>query len=243
MKFANFAVLLFAGIVISKNIVYLEDLGDAIKKGHLSKREPKNVVSLEGLREAAHREGRYAKRDAKNVVNIKTYFQTRNKRDQNVLLNSNDLLLESLLPQMSPISIFTGYVRDNGQILSQMENENTFTFLLAPSDDAIASKLGGFKPWEFPQAIKNDVHDDEVAASNINSFLSAHISIEQVIMTHSDEITAVLLSGKNAVINNDPATGIYTLLVEGQNVPVTAARLADNGVVLIIDDVLVKPVA
>lgn len=241
MRFANFAVLLFAGIVISKNVVYLEDLGAAIEKGQNSKREPKNVVSLEALKAAAHKEGVKGKREPKNVVDIKTYFETHNKRDQKVLLKSNDILLESLLPQMPSISIFAGYVRDNAEILNQMESRRSFTLLVAPSDDAIATKLGGMKPWEFPEIIKNDEHDDETIASNIDSFLRAHISVEQVMLAQSNEISTILLNGKEVVIHNDPTTGIYTLRVEGKNVPVKTSRLAGNGVVLIIDEVLSKP--
>lgn len=243
MRFANFAVLLFAGIVISKNVVYLEDLGAAIEKGQQSKREPKNVVSLDALKAAAQKEQEKGKREAKNVIDIKTYFKTHQKREQKVLMASNEILLESLLPQMPSISIFAGYVRDDAEILGQMERENSFTLLIAPSDNSIATKLGGLKPWEFPTAIKDDENDDKVIASNLNNFLKAHISVEQAITAESNDIATVLLNGKEAVIHNDPATGTYTLQVEGKNVPVKDSRLAGNGVVLIIEDVLTKPEA
>lgn len=243
MKFANFAVLLFAGIVISKNVVYLEDLGAAIQKGQNTKREPKNVGSLDALKAAIDKENGKDKREAKHVVDIKTLLKSHNKRDQNVLLSSNEILLESLLPQMTSISIFAGYVRDNAEILRQMENKNSFTLLFAPSDDSIATKLNGLKPWEFPNTINNDDNDDQVIAANINSFLKAHISVEQAITAQSNEIVTLLLNGKEAVIHNDPNTGTYTLRVDGKNVPVKNSRLAGNGVVLIIEDVLAKPEA
>ncbi|EEQ39439.1 Fasciclin domain family protein [Clavispora lusitaniae] len=241
MKFTNIAVLLFASVALSKNVMNLENLHAAIDKEEKSKRDAKNVVSVDDLWAAIDKEEGKSKREAKNVQNIEDFFKNHNKRNQDVLSTPGDALLQNILPSMPSVSIFAGYLRDDAEILSGMEAKETFTFLLAPSDDAIATKLGGLKPWEFPKQVKNDDSDDEVIASNIDNFLKAHISSDAAVRAGSSELSTVLLNGKSVIIQSDPATGVYTLQVEGKPIPVSSYRSAGNGVVLIIEDVLSKP--
>ncbi|KAM9915775.1 hypothetical protein OXX80_013851 [Metschnikowia pulcherrima] len=50
MKIVNLAVLAFASCILAKNIIYLDDLVSAMNK---DKREAKNIVSLDALKDEA----------------------------------------------------------------------------------------------------------------------------------------------------------------------------------------------
>lgn len=240
MRFANFAAILFAGTVLAKNVVYLDNLRAAIdKESENSKRDAKNVVSLDDLKAAIDKQEDKAK-VSRDLDSVKSFFKKFSKRDQEVVTIGAPLL-QNLLPQIPTVSIFSGYLRDDEHLLTQMENENSFTILIAPSDNAIAHKLNGVKPWEFPKKVMYDETDDEVVAYNIDHFLKAHILTELQQVSENNELRSVLLDGREIVVKSDPTTGTYRLKIDGKWLPVTSVSLADNGIVFVIEDVLSFP--
>lgn len=242
MKFVHFASILFAGVVLAKNVVYLDDLRAAIDKGSENeKRDAKNVVSLEDLR-AAIDEQESESNEPRSLEEVQDFFKKLSKRDQDVV-NVGAPLLQNLLPQILTVSIFAGYLRDDDKLLSQMESENSFTILVAPSDSAMSKKLDGVKPWEFPKQVLNDETDDEVVAYNIDHFLKAHILTQLGGISDNNELKSVLLDGREIVVKTDPATGTYRLKIDGEWKSISSASLADNGIVFVIEDVLSLPKA
>lgn len=241
MRFANFAAILFAGAVLAKNVVFLDDLraaldSDSDHSGN-SKREAKNVVSLDDLKAAIDKQ---EQQDSKNEA--KKFFNKLGKRSQDVV-KVGAPLLQNLLPQISSVSIFAGYLRDDQELLQEMENTKSFTILVAPSDNSIATKLNGVKPWEFPKKVMDDETDDKVVAYNINHFLKAHILTVIGKVETDNELKSVLLDGREIVVKNDPTTGTYLLKVDGKWIEVTSVSLADNGIVFVVEDVLSLPEA
>lgn len=239
MRFANFAAILFAGIVLAKNVVYLDDLRAAIDaQTENVKRDAKNVVSLEDLKAAIDKQ----EQEANNANEVKKFFSRLGKRDQDVV-KIGAPLLQNLLPQILSVSIFAGYLRDDKELLAETEKEDSFTILVAPSDSAMAFKLNGVKPWEFPKKIMDDDSDDEVVAYNIDHFLRAHMLSKLAKVESSDELKSVFLDGREFVVKSDAATGTYRIKVDGSWIGVTSVSLADNGIVFVIDDVLSLPEA
>lgn len=239
MRFVNFAAILFAGLVIAKNVVYLDDLRAAVEESENQKREPKNVVSLEDLRAALDKQEEEAK-ETRDLDETKGFFRKLAKRGQDVIKDSAPLL-QNLLPLIPSVSIFAGYLRDDQELLNQVENKKGFTILLAPTDNAMFDKLNGVKPWEFPKKIQYDQTDDEVVAYNINHFLKAHMLTQLGDIGENNKLTTVLLDGRDIVVEFDPVTKSHSLKIEGQQVPVASVTPADNGIVFVIDEVLSLP--
>lgn len=242
MRFANFAAILFAGIVLAKNVVYLDDLRAAIdaesENSENGKRDAKNVVSLDDLKAAIDK----LEHKANNVNDVKKFFSRLGKRDQEVVKFGTPLL-QNLLPQILSASIFAGYLRDDQELLGEAEKTDSFTILVAPSDNAMATKLNGVKPWEFPKKIMDDATDDEVVAYNIDHFLRAHMLTRMAKVASDSELKSTLLDGREFVVKNDAATGTYRIKVDGKWIGVTSMTLADNGIVFVIEDVLSLPEA
>lgn len=240
MKFLHFASVLFAGVVLAKNVVFLDDLRAAIdKESSNEKREAKNVVSLDDLRAAIEKQEGESKQ-SRDLESVQNFFRKLVRRDQDVI-NVDAPLLQNLLPQILSVSIFAGYLRDDEQLLSQVESEESFTILVAPSDSAMSKKLNGVKPWEYPKQIQNDETDDKVVAYNIDHFLKAHISTKLGGISQDNELKSVLLDGREIVVKTDPNTGTYRLKIENEWKNIASVSLADNGILFVIDDVLSLP--
>lgn len=217
MKFTTLAVLTCATFATAKNVFTPADLEAALEK-----------------------EKGNEKREAKNVIEMTEFFEKKTKRNQ-MAMQGTAPLLQNLLPQVSSVSIFAGYLRDDQKLLSQIETTGSFTLLIAPSDDAVSSKLNGLKPWEFPRKVQDDETDDAVIAYNINHFLMSHIAVLEDVKTSENEITTTLLTGEEVTIRKETGTDTYKVKYKGQWIPVTAVFLADNGTVFVIGDILSKP--
>lgn len=220
MRISTFAVLTFASCIVAKNVFYLDNLRAALDgETENTKRDARNVASLQDLKDAIESE------------------QHHDKRDQDVV--EMNPLLQNLLPQVPSLSIFSGYLRDDLLLNKQMEAEDSFTLLLAPSDEAISkySLDTGLKPWQYPKDADSD-DNDEAVNYNIDYFLRAHISTEVTAFDEKNGLTTKLLDGKAVSIVRDAQTDTYGLTVNDVAVGVASVRLADNGIVFVIDAVL-----
>lgn len=195
--------------------------------------QAKNVFTPQDFAAAVAHEKNGKRED---LVDPSVFFK--NKRSQSVM---EAPLLQNLLPQMPAVSILAGYLRDDKELTSMIESTDSFALLIAPSDDAVSSKLKGMKPWEFPKAIKDDDTDEANIAYNIDHFLKAHLAILTGVLMSDNEITTTLLNGDEVTIRQDPATSVFNLKFKGKWYRVTSVHLADNGTVFVIDDVLSKP--
>ena len=113
----------------------------------------------------------------------------RQEEQQQVLDNSNNVftfdladcynnLLQSVLPQLSSISIFSGYIRQFQDIDAKTANPNEVMLIVAPNDDAVESKLNDLKPWEFPKSLESNMNEKEqedVVNDNLLNFLNGHL--------------------------------------------------------------------
>lgn len=243
----------FPGIQIEK-LNERDDGVDAV----MIKREPKNVfpgIQIEKLNERDDGvDAVMIKREAKNVFKFELLREIDSKKREEqtqIILKNNNNLLQSVIPQVSEISIFGGYIRDNDEISKLTENDSVSTLIIAPSDSAIYNKLNGLKPWEFPRSIdesKDDEHNDKIINKNLNDFLSGHIisnfgdladGTSRAI--NSAAISTHLNNGKEIVITQDVTTGSFTLTFEEKTIPVASVREVDNGYLFVINDVLSKP--
>lgn len=243
----------FPGIQIEK-LNERDEAVDAV----MIKREPKNVfpgIQIEKLNERDEGvEAVMIKREAKNVFKFELLrdidSKKRDEQTQIILKNTNNLL-QSVIPQVSEISIFGGYIRDNDEISKLTETASVSTLIIAPSDDAIYNKLNGLKPWEFPRLIddsKDDEYNDKIINENLNDFLSGHIisnfgdladGTSKAI--NSASISTHLNNGKKIVITQDVATGSFSLTFDEKTTRVASVREVDNGYLFVINDVLSKP--
>lgn len=219
MRLANIAVLAFAACILAKNVFYLDTLRAALdKESGNSKRDARNVVSLEDFKHAVDEEQQLHKRQ--DVV-------------------ETDPLLQSLLPQVPALSIFSRYLRDDRVLGKRIDEQDAFTLLFAPSDEAIAkySARTGLKPWEYPKDVSHD-DTDEAANYNINYFLRAHMLTEHAQFGDHNGLSTVLLDGKKVRLTRDEATDSYTVAVDNKVLPVAMVLLAGNGVVFVLGTVL-----
>lgn len=233
-----------------KDMEMLGDFPDTLKNAK-SKREPKNVVSLQELSEDIHDE-MISKREAKNVVSLQElsediHAEVISKREQQVLADENSSLLQSVLPQMSEISIFAGYIRDDPKIESKTSSSDESMVIIAPSDNAIMTKLDGKKPWEFPTALTGDERkDDGIIQGNLQHFLKSHIVSnfeKQLSSEESDEVVIVtkLLSGDKIKIKQSSLGNFFVAEMDGEWILVDSVKHVDNGFVFVIDEILFAP--
>ncbi|KAM9893517.1 hypothetical protein OXX69_000192 [Metschnikowia pulcherrima] len=230
MKIVNLAVLAFASCILAKNIIYLDDLVSAMNK---DKREAKNIVSLDALKDEAAN----AVYDGNSEKNAAAPGQ---KRDTQHVFQPTAPLLQSLLPSVRKISVFSGYLRSDTQIMSQLENSGAFSLILAPTDEAFSrfSAKTGRKPWEYPQEIKNDETDDAVVKNNLRYFVNAHVSAP-IDRESSEQKPITLLDGKKIAVERLSGDDNYQVNVDGVIYPVVSIHQAENGVVFVVDSVLV----
>ena len=169
----------------AQDLARLASLVDAV-----GKRDAKNVVNLNDFITSS----KPVKREPKNVFNLDKFQQSnhqvkRQEEQQQVLDNSNNVftfdladcynnLLQSVLPQLSSISIFSGYIRQFQDIDAKTANPNEVMLIVAPNDDAVESKLNDLKPWEFPKSLESNMNEKEqedVVNDNLLNFLNGHL--------------------------------------------------------------------
>ncbi|RKP30391.1 hypothetical protein METBISCDRAFT_27467 [Metschnikowia bicuspidata] len=232
MKVSSLAILIFASCIVAKNVVYLENLVSAKEQ----KRNAINVVHLEDLQDAAFEDsdGGVAKRTTTPDICARLGHAQRPIHPAP--------LLQSVLSQVVQLSIFARYVRDDDRVNEELAKPDTFTLFLAPSDQAISafSSKVGLKPWEFPDPVVGDATDDTVTGRNIDSFVRAHMASGDPVITSPNTLSGVLLNQKLYVITKLDHGNTYTLEFDGKKVSVSSVYCAGNGLVFVIDSVLVS---
>ncbi|OBA21621.1 hypothetical protein METBIDRAFT_12108 [Metschnikowia bicuspidata var. bicuspidata NRRL YB-4993] len=230
MKLVNLAVLAFASCILAKNIVYFDALVSAMNN---DKREAKNIVSLDALK-AASGSGVYEEEAAGNAD------PAARKRDEQDVFHMSAPLLQSLLPQVPQISVFSSYLRNDARMASQMENAGSFVLIVAPTDEAFArfSASTGKKPWEFPQEVRDDDTDDQVISANLRHFVEAHVS-RPIDRELAENAPITLLSGEEMTIERLAGPDSYQVTVGDKQAAVASIRQAENGVVFVVDTLLV----
>lgn len=249
----------FATSAMAKNVVDIELLKADIQKevdGVHEKRAPKNVFDYTHL----NLEGeQITKREPKNVydmsrLRLETHGKAKRFVDENdqVVMDfpaplENSVLLESILPQIQSISVFSGYIRDNKAISERTELLSESLLIIAPTDESLLTKLDGLKPWEFPLPLMNDDSDDAVIEDNLADFLSNHVVLDfhdttSLSLGRDNSIKTKLINGKGIKIKQNAESNTYRIKVRGGRwIDVQSVRQVDNGYLFIIDDVLSKP--
>lgn len=223
MRFTNLAILVFASCIVAKNVIYLDDLTAGLKN---EKRDARRVMSLEDFKNAV-KEG-------------ELHFDDKAKRAEQDVLDEKRPLLTSVLPQMPMISIFSGYLRDDDQMLQSLESSDSFTLFVAPLDSAIRefSLAKGLKPWEYPNKVQNDETDDKVIRDNIHAFIEAHAS-SKITLQDGNLITAILMNGEEISIKRMTSLDNYELTWNEKSIAIGSISPAENGMVFEIPQVLI----
>lgn len=231
MRFTTIAAFLFAGVVLAKNVVFLDKLTEAIDKQNEpnQKRDAKNVANLNAIKQAIDDEKNTKRQDVLQSDPFSSFFLGDS--------SSSHALLANIIPNIQTASIFFSLLRDNEDLTHNVESSKKFSVLVPPSDNVVVSELDGKKPWEYPELIQDNETDDEVIKSNLQNFLEAHMATGSIEI-ENEKLTTTLLNGKSLVVSRDPKRGTYELAVDGKTVGVTAVYAAENGVVLISEHVL-----
>lgn len=249
----------------AKNVINLNDYKEK------DKRDARNVVNLDDLKKALESE-LVSTRDLtkrKNVANLLNYItkddinKRKNvldlskfkddsgsgpsKRSDQVLFTFNEEdsrsnILQTILPQLPSISIFSGYIRDIQEVDDKTSLINETMLVVAPSNSAITEKLGGLKPWEFPQSLDDAEDEDEVLRSNIKNFVDGHIvlNFEHNLLLERCLVVTRLNNGK-AVKITQKADGRFEVTADERVLQVEEVKQVDNGFVFVVNDVLVRP--
>lgn len=214
--------LCFTAFAAPKNVVNLEGLGQKMNEDMASSHEERDVHILNS--EGAQGEG---------IEQVRFRFDESD-------VHSN--VLESILPQLPSIKVFAGYIRDNKDIAASTADKNANLIIIAPTDNSLATKLDGLKPWEFPEKCTDGVSQEEVIRKNLLNFVSGHVvpDLTQVTSAHCSGFIARLLNGKEIKVNQMHNDKIE-IFFEGKPITVENAKRVDNGYLFVIDDVLVKP--
>lgn len=249
----------------AKNVINLNDYKEK------DKRDARNVVNLDDLKKALESE-LVSTRDLtkrKNVANLLNYItkddinKRKNvldlskfkddsgsgpsKRSDQVLFTFNEEdsrsnILQTILPQLPSFSIFSGYIRDIQEVDDKTSLINETMLVVAPSNSAITEKLGGLKPWEFPQSLDDAEDEDEVLRSNIKNFVDGHIvlNFEHNLLLEGCLVVTRLNNGK-AVKITQKADGRFEVTADERVLQVEEVKQVDNGFVFVVNDVLVRP--
>ncbi|CAI5757564.1 unnamed protein product [Candida verbasci] len=252
-------ILFIIGLVLTKNIFDLEKLKLGVEdskklqeQAEESNQKRKNTFNLESLKigksDKFKRKNTFKPVDftidkRKNTFNpsdfkIDKRKNTFNPSDFKIDKRSQDILsmnniLTTVLPQLKSISIFTSYLRDDVNLNNKFETEDSI-LIIAPTDEAISNLC--LKPWEFPKEIKgDDKEENELVNFNIEHFIAGHMSTT---FSNIDDVT--LDNGKQINVVFDGTN--YGIQVENDVViDVIYAEKVKNGIILIINDTLVKP--
>lgn len=224
-----------------KNVAQLDSLYQAYEEDHHQKRKNvANIANLEHLLQEEQESVQNDKREAYRIVDVKSIFELekeghKEKRSQKIMTLQGPLI-ENVLTQVRDVSVIAAYLRDL-EFLGQLKDA-PFALIIAPTDDALANKLDGHKPWEFPRDPENEKHAEE----NIADFVKAHLvvsdgDVEQI----NDEVHLHSLGGQKVAIRHEAATDTFSVKLGGNWTKVLAVYRAEDGAVLVIDDVFVKP--
>lgn len=238
--------------------------------GNFIKREAKNVYDLNKFK-ALNKE--YEKREAKNVYDLNLLKGHQEKRSDTSILDittlasifepefnkdeahqiyfeikdedSVDNVLQSVLPLISDISIFSSYIRDNANIYDKTGSEYEVMVIFAPTNNAISNKLDDCKPWEFPYKLgENEVENEIIIQKNIDHFLNSHIisNFEEKIELNSGSIIkSVLNNGKEIKVKQNVDDNLFQLTLDGENwIDARYVKQVKNGFIFVIDDVFVN---
>lgn len=153
---------------------------------------------------------------------------------------SGPTYLTTGLVQDPQISIFAGYLRDDTELIERLNDGDSYTVVLAPSNTAVAALA--LKPWQFPIAItgKSEEDQDNVANENINSFVTNHVVVDTQLVTAFDAVKrARTLSGLEVEI----FTENNKIVVQSKDSKCIVTKIiqTNNGAIWIMDDSLVKP--
>lgn len=162
-------------------------------------------------------------------------------------------LLQSILPQLSSISIFSSYIRQFASIDARTANPQKVMLIVAPDNDSLETKLSDLKPWEFPEQItpeQSEQEQDKTLKNNLLHFLNGHLinNFEENLVidkSSTDAVTIIskLNNGKFLKIKQDQLSQKFSIrLLDSENwIDVETIKQVENGFVLIINDSLVKP--
>lgn len=268
--------LLLASFVSAKNVVPLTTIVDP-ETGKV-KRQLVEAINPHLDDEAGHLVRREAKRlplDLDAILNDENVGKREYKdiqhpfEDMNSVLESEEandkdskqmmpLCLDSRIPSINEISIFSSYLRSDLDVSARLENPQESTIIFAPSNDAIESlKL---KPWQFPidiDALEASTNDqeaiDNAVNENIMHFVKSHI-------VSSADLSGVVrhkckgkktVTFKSLAYEGDDDSGDILLKKKKSNFYVASAKdkefhlvervdQAENGVVLVIDTPLIS---
>ncbi|QNP98156.1 YALIA101S06e00782g1_1 [Yarrowia lipolytica] len=153
---------------------------------------------------------------------------------------SGPTYLTTGLVQDPQISIFAGYLRDDTELIKRLNDGDSYTVVLAPSNAAVASLA--LKPWQFPNAItgKSEKDKDALANENISSFVANHVVVDTQLVTTFDVVKrARTLSGLEIEI----FTENNKILVKSNDSTSTVTKIiqTNNGAIWVMDESLVKP--
>ncbi|KSA02219.1 FAS1 domain-containing protein [Debaryomyces fabryi] len=239
-----------------KNVIDLKQFEASTQQDQDEKREAKNVYNLQALKEGLDTENE--KREAKNVYNLQALKEglevenekTETRNDKRSIQHVFDIegqnvhqnLLQSILPQLQSITVFTGYIRDDLSLAKKTADSSQSMIIIAPSDDAISNKLNNLKPWEFPTELTGNSDDDKIVRENLKNFLSGHVIVDfkDKFVTNNDEIIANLINGNQVKIKQE---GVDKFKISTGNdwIKIEIVKQVDNGYIFVINDVLVKP--
>ncbi|EMG46881.1 FAS1 domain-containing protein [Candida maltosa Xu316] len=236
---------------------------------NISKRDAKNSFNLAALKEELET---ITKRDAKNTVDLaalKEELDTITKREEEQQfftletsgksftfseVDSHNNLLQSILPQMSSISLFSSFIRQFTDIDAKTANPEGFMLIIAPSNHALETKLNDLKPWEFPKQIDEELSEQEkedILSENLLTFLDGHLINDfekNLAIENSDSkedlvVISQLNNGKFVKIKQNQLNQKFAVKLIDQEswIDVEIAKRVENGYIFTIDDSFVKP--
>ncbi|ODQ77491.1 hypothetical protein BABINDRAFT_163501 [Babjeviella inositovora NRRL Y-12698] len=163
-------------------------------------------------------------------------------------------LLTTYINNHPDLSIFSMYVRDVMSIALRIDNPKQSTLIFAPRNSAVEQLSA--KPWEFPRKVdennvSTDQEIDETIASNIASFVESHIVTDVLDFSPLAGADAVALgivevktiNGKALRLKNvaDGGFQVSSAGTDWKFVDIQEIQLVENGVILIIPQLLVMP--
>lgn len=166
--------------------------------------------------------------------------------------------LDSRIPLLNEISIFSSYSRNDLTLSSNFEDPKQNVIVFAPSNDAIEAL--SLKPWQFPiniDELESNTEDekaiDDAVNNNIIRFVRSHVvsySDSDRAFKHNCKHREILL--KSQAYDGPQDSGDIILKKEKDDYYVASAKdhefhivkkidHAENGVVMVIDSCLESP--
>ncbi|CCC69515.1 hypothetical protein NCAS_0C05250 [Naumovozyma castellii] len=249
-----YTLFLWTSPIAAKNVINLTAFRDS--NGKLHKRLLPDV-QYQTLAKTDMRSP-MGKRDAKKLpLDLLDFFSNHggktSKKEKRAFM-MNPVSLDSQLPLLKEIEIFSSYLRNDVDTYDKLRDPNENLIILAPTNSAIIEL--SLKPWEFPNDIDaleskgaSEMELDNAIDANINKFVRSHIVSYD---DNKDDITGsgsiVLLrslaapSGIKDVLLKRNADSYYVASVKDEVYHrVNRIINGENGVVLIIDSCLEWP--